>query len=127
MLTYASTTRNITVRVQPMYLDAPSNLVRREFAFGYAVCIENQSDEEVQLLRRSWTIREDGGSHHALDGDTQVRAQPILEPGDTHVYDGSCTLASFAGSVEGTILVRRPDGERFRVEIPPFHLHAAAN
>jgi ApaG protein len=127
MLTYTSTTRDITVRVQPIYLDAASNLVLKEFAFGYAVCVENGSDEDVQLLRRTWTIQEDDGSRHQFDGDAKLRAQPVLEPGDTHVYDGSCTLASFGGSVDGTFLVQRPGGERFRVDIPSFHLHAAAN
>jgi len=127
MLTYARTTRDITVRVQPMYLDAPSNPVRKEFAFGYAVRIENESDQEVQLLRRQWTIREENGSREDVSGDAKLQAQPILQPGDTHVYDGSCTLASFAGSIEGNFLVRRPSGERFRVDIPSFHLNAAAN
>jgi ApaG protein len=127
MITYAQTTRDITVRVQPIYLDAPSNPVLKEFAFGYAVCIENEGDQEVQLLRRQWTIREKNGSRENLNGDTHLQSQPILEPGETHVYDGSCTLTSFAGSVEGNFLVRRPSGERFRVDIPPFHLNAAAN
>ena len=127
MLTYATTTRDITVRVQPIYLDAASNLVRKEFAFGYAVCIENRSTDEVQLLRRRWTIRESNGSLQDMEGDAKLRAQPILAPGDTHVYDGSCTLSSFNGSVEGNFLVQRPNGERFRVDIPSFPLHAAAN
>ncbi len=127
MLTYATTTRDITVRVQPIYLDAASNLVLKEFAFGYAVCIENRSTDEVQLLRRRWTIRESNGSLQDMEGDAKLRAQPILAPGDTHVYDGSCTLSSFNGSVEGNFLVQRPTGERFRVDIPSFPLHAAAN
>ncbi len=127
MITYARTTRDITVRVQPIYLDAASNPVRQEFAFGYALRIENESDKEVQLLRRRWTIREKNGASNDRNGDTKLQAQPILKPGDTHVFDWSCTLASFVGSVEGTFLVRRPSGERFRVSIPSFPLQAAAN
>jgi ApaG protein len=127
MIIYAATTRNITVTVRPMYLDASSDLVSRRFAFSYGVTVQNHGDEEVQLLRRRWVIRESNGSFRDQEGDTELRAQPVLAPGDTHAFDGGCTLRSFGGQVEGTYLVRTGAGERFRVEVPAFPLHAAAN
>ena len=51
----------------------------------------------------------------------------MIPPGGEHVHDGACTIASFNGMVEGNYLVQRSDGEQFRVPVPPFHLHAAAN
>ena len=52
IISYASTTRSITVIVRPIYLDEPSDLLGREFAFGYAISIENTGSAEVQLLQR---------------------------------------------------------------------------
>ncbi len=127
MISYASTTRGITVTVRPIYLDEPSDLLEREFAFGYAIQIENTSPNEVQLLRRRWIIEAGNGSRQDLTGDGALRPHPVIAPGETHVHDGSCTIESFRGTVEGNYLVQRADGEQFRVSVPPFPLHAAAN
>jgi len=127
MISYASTTRDITVTVRPIYLDGASDVVHCRFKFGYAVSIRNQRNQEVQLLRRRWVIQEDDGSRQDLEGDTDLSGHPVVCPGDTHVHDGSCTLTSFNGLVEGNYLVQQDDGEQFRVSVPSFHLHAAAN
>ena len=127
MITYATTTRDIAVTVRPIYLDEPTDFLKRQFAFGYAVSIENTGSEEVQLLRRRWVIREADGSRQDLEGDAQLPGHPVIAPGEAHVHDGSCTISSFDGTVEGNYLVQRADGEQFRVPVPSFHLHAAAN
>jgi ApaG protein len=127
MIAYASTTRDITVTVRPIYLDEPSDLVSQQFAFGYAVSIENTGSEEVQILRRRWIIKESDGKRQDVEGEGEVGGRPVVAPGDRHEYQASCVLNSFGGQVEGNYLVQRPDGERFRVMIPQFPLHAAAN
>jgi ApaG protein len=127
MLSYASTTRDIQITVRPIYLDGASSLLDKEFTFAYAVFIENVGDDEIQLLRRRVTIRESDGTVHDTEGDVELRSQPTLSPGEEHIYDGTCTLGSFDGSVEGTYLVQRSNGERYRVNVPRFPLHAAAN
>jgi ApaG protein len=127
MIAYAATTRDITITVRPMYLDGPSNFFSRQFAFSYGVVVQNHSDDEVQLLRRRWVIREADGSLRDQEGDAELRTQPVLSPGEAHAFDGGCTLRSFEAFVEGTYLVRTPDGEQFRVAVPSFPLHAAAN
>lgn len=127
MITYASTTRRITVTVRPIYLDEPSNFLKRQFTFRYAVCIENSGGTQVQLLRRRWIIHEADGRRQDLEGDDTLRSHPVLEPGEVHVHDGACTIASFDGTVRGNYLVQRADGEQFRVSVPSFPLHAAAN
>ena len=127
MITYATTTRDIAVTVRPIYLDELSDLLKRQFTFGYAVSIENTGEKNVQLLRRRWVIEEHDGTRQDLEGDAELPGHPVIEPGDTHVHDGSCTITSFNGMVEGNYLVQRADGEQFRVPVPSFHLHAAAN
>ncbi|WP_022836040.1 Co2+/Mg2+ efflux protein ApaG [Salisaeta longa] len=127
MLSYVATTRGITVAVHPVYLDEPSSFFDMRFAFGYAVHITNRTGTDVQLVRRRWTIQEASGQLQDIAGDEPLRAQPVIEPGQTHVYDGTCTIASFEGVVDGNFLVQGADGERFRVPIPQFPLQAAAN
>jgi ApaG protein len=127
MISYASTTRSIIVTVRPIYLDEPSDFLEREFSFGYAIHIENEGTDEVQLLQRRWIIEEADGSRQDVTGDGNLRPHPVIAPGETHVHDGSCTIESFNGTVEGNYLVQRADGEQFRVSVPSFPLHAAAN
>ncbi|MFO8099289.1 MAG: ApaG domain [Salinibacter sp.] len=127
MVSYATTTRDITVTVRPIYLDEPSDVVNRQFKFGYAVSIENEGRKDVQLLRRRWVIEETNGSRQDLEGDSELPGHPVVPAGDVHVHDGLCTLTSFNGTVTGSYLVQRTDGEQFRVSVPSFHLHAAAN
>jgi len=127
MLTYASKTRNIQITVRPIYLDGKTDIVEGHFSFAYAVAIENQGDDDIQLLRRRWTIRESNGTLHDTEGDVELRAQPVLSPGDEHIYDGSCTLGSFVGTVEGNYLVQGANGEQYRVSVPSFPLQAASN
>lgn len=127
MITYAATKRDIAVTVRPIYLDEPSDFLKRKFTFGYVVSIANTGSSKVQLLRRRWVIREDDGSRQDLEGDAELQGHPVVAPGDAHVHDGACTLTSFNGMVEGNYLVQRADGEQFRVPVPSFHLHAAAN
>ncbi len=127
MITYVTTTRDIAVTIRPIYLDEPSDLLKRRFRFGYVASIENTGSSKVQLLRRRWVIQEHDGSRQDLEGDAELQGHPVIAPGEEHVHDGSCTITSFNGTVEGNYLVQRADGEQFRVPVPSFHLHAASN
>lgn len=127
MVAYAATTEGITVTVRPIYLDSRSDLVGGRFVFGYFVRIENEGLEEVQLLRRHWLIRETGGKVQEVEGEGVIGQQPFIPPGGAHEYNSFCVLHDFEGSMEGTYLMQRPSGVRFRVAIPRFDLRAAAN
>lgn len=127
MVAYAATTRDITVTVRPIYLDEPSDVFERQFFFGYLVRIVNDGDTEVQLLRRHWRVLERSGRVQDVEGEGVVGRQPVIGPGDVHVYDSFCALHDMEGVMEGTYLVQDVRGERFRITIPRFHLRAAAN
>ncbi len=127
MIAYHTTTRDVKVTVRPIYLDGASDPMEMQFAFGYAVRIENTGAEEVQLLRRHWVIQERNGQLQDIEGEGVVGEQPVIEPGRTHRYVSSCVISSFNGSMEGTYLMQLENGERFRAIIPRFPLHAAAN
>jgi ApaG protein len=127
MVPYVATTDDITVTVRPVYLDSQSDLMNRRFVFGYFIRIANDGREEVQLLRRHWIIRDSDGRIQEVEGEGVVGEQPVIAPGEDHVYNSFCVLETFEGSMEGTYLMERSNGERFRIAIPRFDLRAAAN
>lgn len=127
MLSYIETTNEIGVTVRPVYLDGQSDLMNRRFVFGYFVRIENNSFEDVQLLRRHWFIQDGDGQAREVEGDGVIGIQPIIPVGGYHEYNSFCVLGSFEGNMHGTYLMERASGERFKVKIPRFDLRAAAN
>ena len=127
MLSYAATTDAVEVSVRPVYLDAKSDPVAGRFVFAYFVRIENHGAEPVRLLRRRWSITDAAGVTEEVEGPGVVGQQPTIAPGAAHEYHSFCVLQTFGGSMTGTYLMERPDGERFRARIPRFHLRAMAN
>ncbi len=127
MRTYTATTDDITVTVQPVFLDGQSNPLARRFVFAYFVRIENHSAQEVKLLQRHWLIMDGSGEVKEVRGDGVVGQQPTIPPGATHEYNSFSILETFEGSMEGSYRMVKPAGEEFDVAIPRFTLRAAAN
>ena len=67
------------------------------------------------------------GEVKEVEGEGVVGKQPDIPPGEWHEYNSFCVLESFEGSMEGTYLMQRPDGELFYVVIPRFPLRALSN
>lgn len=127
MVPFVTTTEDITVTVRPIYLDHRSDVFEMQFAFGYAIRIENDGEDEVQLLRRFWLIQESTGKVQEVEGQGVIGRQPVIPAGGIHQYNSYCVLDSFEGTMEGYYLMQRPNGERFRAMIPRFNLSAMAN
>jgi ApaG protein len=124
---YTSTTEKIKITARPVYLEDQSDPIERKFVFAYFIHIENNSAEPVQLLRRHWIINHAGGRIEEVEGEGVVGKQPVIPPGGLHEYNSFCVLDTFEGSMEGTYLFQRGNGEYFRAIIPRFVLRAAAN
>jgi len=127
MLSYTEVTDEITIRVSPMYLDGQSDPMARKFVFAYFVRIENHGVQEVQLLRRHWFIHDGNADTKEVEGEGVVGKQPVIPPEGAHEYNSFCVLETFEGSMVGTYLMQRADGDQFLANIPRFHLRAAAN
>jgi ApaG protein len=127
MLAYYAQTGHVTVTVRPVYLDARSYILNARFVFAYYVRIENDGMEDVQLLRRHWKISDSNGHVYEVEGEGVIGVQPVIEPGSAHEYSSYCVLETFHGSMEGTYLMERAHGDRFRAVIPRFSLKAASN
>jgi len=81
----------------------------------------------VQLLRRHWFIYDANGHTKEVEGEGVVGKQPLIKPDGTHEYNSFCVIETLEGSMEGTYLMKRPNGELFFVVIPRFPLRALAN
>lgn len=127
MLSYREMTDEIVVRVSPIYLDGQSDPMVKKFVFAYFVRIENHGSQPVQLLRRHWYVQDGAGDVREVEGEGVVGKQPVIPPGGAHEYNSFSVLESFEGSMVGTYLMQRADGEQFLAQIPRFPLRAAAN
>lgn len=120
---YEKATEGIRVFVQPRFSLADSDPLDGTFVFSYHISMENEGDTAATLLFRHWLIHDSVGEDAEVDGEGVVGEQPHLGPGDAHEYRSYCVLRSPAGYMEGYYTFARPTGERFRVEVPRFHLN----
>ena len=127
MTSFIATTEDITVRVRPVYLDGQYDPIEKKFVFAYFIRIENHGAEKVQLLRRHWHIIDGSGEAKEVEGEGVVGKQPVITPGKSHEYNSFCVLETFEGTMEGTYLMQRSNGEQFRALIPRFPLRALSN
>lgn len=124
MMYVEQVTHGMRVGVQPRFVLSESDPSRGRFVFTYDIEIENMGVATGTLLRRHWTIEDEGGPDTEVDGDGVIGVQPTLEPGAVHRYQSFCVLRSPRGAMEGHYTFVRPDGEEFRVEVPRFRLDA---
>ncbi len=119
-MSYEKATDGIRVRVEPSFSLADSDPAEGTFVFSYRIQMANESDMPAQLLFRHWLIHDAVGEDTEVDGEGVVGLQPLIDPGESHEYDSYCVLRSPAGYMEGYYTFVRPDGQRFRVEVPRF-------
>ncbi|PWS32704.1 Co2+/Mg2+ efflux protein ApaG [Pedobacter paludis] len=118
-------TDGVKVSVETIYQPEYSNPANEHFMFAYRVEISNLSDYAVQLMRRQWFIFDSNSSRREVEGEGVVGIQPVINPGETHVYVSGCNLKTDIGSMEGKYLMKRlTDDSEFDVDIPQFLLIA---
>ncbi|MDN3586654.1 Co2+/Mg2+ efflux protein ApaG [Pedobacter aquatilis] len=118
-------TDGVQVSVETIYQPEYSNPANEHFMFAYRIEISNLSDYPVQLMRRQWFIFDSNSSRREVEGEGVVGLQPIIQPGESHVYVSGCNLKTDMGSMQGTYLMNRlVDDAEFEVEIPEFQLIA---
>ena len=119
---YTATTRDITVRVEPKFLDEQSDPATDQYFWLYSITIENGGAETVQLLNRHWIITNALGHVEEVQGPGVVGEQPVLGPGDSFQYTSGCPLKTPSGLMVGTYEMIGPDEAHFDIEIPAFSL-----
>lgn len=112
----------IEVSVTPRYLTAQSEPEQNRYAFAYTVTIENTGEVAAQLLERHWIITDGNGKVQEVRGAGVIGEQPLIAPGERHVYTSGTLLATPVGTMQGSYSMRGDDGHSFNATIAPFRL-----
>lgn len=121
-LTYETTTRGISISVEPDFLEEESEPDDNHFVWAYTVRIDNRSDKAVCLKNRRWHITDASGHTVIVAGDGVVGEQPVLQPGEAFEYTSGCPLPTPSGLMFGTYGMETVGGETFEATIPAFSL-----
>ena len=119
---YTATTRGVLVRVRTAYLEDQSEPDDGTWVWAYEIRIENQGQEAVQLLRRTWRITDARGRTQVVEGPGVVGKQPRLEPGQAFEYTSGTPLHTSSGIMTGAYHMVSASGEAFDADIPTFSL-----
>jgi len=119
---YELVTDDIKVSVTPFFLEEQSSPDEDHYVWAYQVCIENFSEETVQLRNRSWRITDARGGVQEVEGAGVVGEQPVLKPGESFEYTSGAPLTTASGIMVGTYEMEGANGRYFDVRIPAFSL-----
>lgn len=117
---YIEITRNIEVRVEPIYVANQSRPEESYYFFAYKVQLKNLGAVPVQLLSRHWMITDGHGHVEEVSGPGVVGQQPRLDSQQSYEYTSYCPLPTPTGNMRGTYTLTTDAGEQFNVEIPVF-------
>lgn len=119
---YNKTTQDITVSVEPVYLEDQSFPRENHFFWAYRVCIKNESARTVCLRARYWKITDSNGITQEVEGDGVVGEQPVLGPGEAFEYTSGTPLNTPSGIMVGSYRMEAGEDGEFKVDIPAFSL-----
>ncbi len=119
---YQAITQEITVKVEPFYLEDRSSPDEGYYVWAYRVQIENNGEDTVQLRSRYWHITDAEGRVQEVSGEGVVGEQPVLEPGESYEYTSGTPLSSPSGMMMGRYHMEGQSGGAFDVDIPAFSL-----
>lgn len=114
--------KQISIDVQPRYIEAESDPQRQRFVFAYTITIGNEGSSAVRLLNRRWLITDADGGVEEVIGAGVVGKQPHLEPGERFRYTSAAILKTPVGSMQGHYEFESADGTLFLADIPAFSL-----
>ena len=123
---YVQATGAIEVRVASFYLEDQSEPENGRYVWAYRVTIQNNGNQTVQLISRTWRITDGRGRIFLVEGEGVVGEQPVLAPGEAFEYTSGTPLDTPSGFMTGAyhMVTREAQeaGETFDVEIPAFSL-----
>ncbi len=119
---FEATTSNISIEVEPSYVQEQSDPLQSYYFFSYRVRISNKGKSKIQLVSRHWIITDGFGQVEEVAGPGVVGMQPTLGPGESFEYESFCPLATPTGSMQGTFSMLDGKGDKIEVQIPMFIL-----
>ncbi len=119
---YTKITHQISVTVEPIFLEDQSLSSESHYVWAYQIWIENQGAEMVQLLSRTWRITDANGLIQEIKGEGVVGEKPWITPGTTFHYTSGTPLSTPSGVMEGIFHMKTKAGKPIDVVIPAFSL-----
>ena len=120
---YEKTTNDFTVTVEVTYLEEQSEPTDQHFVWAYMIYVFNNSEHQVQLLRRQWYITDAHGIKQSVEGAGVVGEQPILKPKQGFQYTSGTVLHTASGIMEGFYTMQnKKTKETFTIDVPLFSL-----
>ena len=101
----------IEVDVETSYLEDQSSPDMNRYVFSYTITIRNEGQLPAKLLTRHWIINDANGHTQEVHGEGVVGEQPYLKPGESFQYTSGTVIETPVGSMEGSYLMERNDGE----------------
>jgi ApaG protein len=117
-----TSTSNVTVSAESVYLAEQSDEDQSRYMFAYTVKITNHGSVAVRLISRHWLITDSNERVQEVRGDGVVGEQPNLKPGATYEYTSSAAIDTPVGTMRGSYQMLAEDGTRFDAVIPEFTL-----
>jgi ApaG protein len=117
-----TSTCNVTVSAESVYLAEQSDEDQSRYMFAYTVKITNNGSVAVRLISRHWLITDSNERVQEVRGDGVVGEQPNLKPGATYEYTSSAAIDTPVGTMRGSYQMLAEDGTRFDAVIPEFTL-----
>lgn len=119
---YTQETDDITVHVEPFFLEEESDPSENHYVWSYQVSIENDRSDTIQLIERQWLITDSHGLIHEVTGEGVVGEQPVLQPGDSFTYVSGTPLSTPSGVMLGRYVFETESKQTIEALIPPFSL-----
>ncbi len=111
------------IRVATHYVAEQSDPSLQRYVFSYTITIENNSQDEVQLLRRRWLITDANGKELHVEGEGVIGEQPIIASGKQYTYTSGTLIETPIGVMEGAYtFIDTSNNDEFEIEIKPFRL-----
>ena len=120
-----SQTDGITISACPVLIDefAPKN-----FMWGYYLCIENNTNNRIQLVGKDWNITDDAGNSYN-DSSAGFKGElPELEPGEYFEFTSEAPLSSANAVFYGSCKILAEGQSQIKeIRIPTFSLSVSGN
>lgn len=112
----------IEIQVKTNYIEDQSKPDEGQYVYAYTIRIENQSESNVQLLSRKWTITDAKEQIQRVEGIGVVGEQPVIPPGESYTYTSGAVISTATGTMCGSYTMQNAEGDQFEADIPTFAL-----
>jgi len=118
----AKIAKQIDISVASYFIEERVDGKEPSYLFGYNIKIKNNSDYQIQLMRRHWVITDSNGQQSEVEGEGVVGQQPVITSGNDFEYSSGSPLATPVGTMHGDYTMLVEGDSTVKITINPFRL-----